>query len=455
MKTRMLRKAVATTVAATMVLSVPVYAKEDEKVTIDQIELGKDYTDIKADLKFLTHKTDVVDTVFKGYVEEFQKLYPNVNIEYEGITDYANDVTMRLSTGDWGDICMVPTTVDKDELENYFVSFGDKDSLSKIYESNMLNNYAFGDQVYGLPSMANVQGIVYNKAVFKEAGITELPKTPDEFLDDLQKIKDNTDAIPLYTNFAAGWTMTAWDDYIGATSTGDKNYKNNVMLHTSNPFSDTNDGTHPYSVYKVLYDAVANGYTEDDFSTTDWETSKTMLNQGKIGCMALGSWSYLQMQQAGPNASDIGYMAFPISVNGKQYVTTSPNYKWGINVKSSEDNQKASMVFVKWLTEKSKFAYNEGGLPIKVDDNDYPEAFQGMVQNNVEFITDEPAVSGEESLLNDLNADSELMISAGKEKIQAIIEHAAKKDESFDDIMKEWNEKWTKAQESNNVTVDK
>lgn len=82
MKTRMLRKAVATTVAATMVLSVPVYAKEDKKVTIDQIELGKDYTDIKADLKFLTHKTDIVDTVFKGYVEEFQKLYPNVNIEY-------------------------------------------------------------------------------------------------------------------------------------------------------------------------------------------------------------------------------------------------------------------------------------------------------------------------------------------------------------------------------------
>ena len=62
MKTRMLRKAVATTVAATMVLSVPVYAKEDKKVTIDQIELGKDYTDIKADLKFLTHKTEEVWT---------------------------------------------------------------------------------------------------------------------------------------------------------------------------------------------------------------------------------------------------------------------------------------------------------------------------------------------------------------------------------------------------------
>ena len=186
-------------------------------MTIDQIKLGEDYTDIKADLKFLTHKTDVVDTTFKGYVEEFQKLYPNVNIEYEGITDYANDITTRLTTGDWGDICMIPTTVDKDELSNYFTKMGSKAELGKIYQENMLNNYAYQDDVYGIPSMANVQGIVYNKAVFEAAGITEVPRTPDEFIEDLKLIKEKTDAIPLYTNFAAQWTMTAWDE-IGRAS---------------------------------------------------------------------------------------------------------------------------------------------------------------------------------------------------------------------------------------------
>ena len=160
--------------------------------------MGKDYTDIKADLKFLTHKTDVIDTKFQEYIKEFQKMYPNVNIEYEGVTDYANGVTTRLSTGDWGDICMVPTTVDKDELENYFTSFGSYKTLSESYD--FVDNLKYEDDVYGIPSMANVQGMVYNKAVFEEAGITELPKTPDEFLEDLQKIKDNTDAIPLYTN---------------------------------------------------------------------------------------------------------------------------------------------------------------------------------------------------------------------------------------------------------------
>ena len=49
------------------------------------------------------------------------------------------------------------------------------------------------------------------KQSLKKREFTELPKTPDEFLEDLQKIKDNTDAIPLYTNFAADWTMNAWD----------------------------------------------------------------------------------------------------------------------------------------------------------------------------------------------------------------------------------------------------
>ena len=121
-------------------------------------------------------------------------MYPNINIEYQAVTDYAEDMTLRLTTDDWGDICMIPTTIDKAELPNEFVSFGDVDTLSENYI--MLNNYAYDGQVYGIPSTANAQGIVYNKAVFEEAGITELPTTPDEFLEDLQLIKDNTDAIP-------------------------------------------------------------------------------------------------------------------------------------------------------------------------------------------------------------------------------------------------------------------
>lgn len=46
------------------------------------------------------------------------------------------------------------------------------------------------------------------------------------------------------------------------------------------------------------------------------------------------------------------------------------------------------------------------------------------------------------------------MIAAnGNDKIQEIIEHASNKDKSFDDIMKEWNQKWSDAQEMDGVEV--
>lgn len=450
------RKAAAVVISGAMICSMAACGtkeKEQEKaeldVTIDQIKLGKDYTDIKADLKFLTHKTDVVDTTFKEYVEEFQKLYPNINIEYEGITDYASDITTRLTTGDWGDICMIPTTVDKDELGNYFTKLGDKETLGETYEEKFLEAYSYDGVSYGLPSMANVQGIVYNKAVFEEAGVTETPKTPDEFLDALQKIKDNTDAIPLYTNFAAGWTMTAWDSYIDGGATGDPDFAYEGLTKGENPFSDRGDGTGPYAVYNVLYEAVKRGLTEDDPTTTDWEGSKGMLNKGEIGCMALGSWSLTQMQQAGENADDIAYMAFPITVDGKQYIAAGGDYNYGINCNSSTDNQIAAMCYIKWLVEESGFAQSEGGLSAVIGD-EYPEALSAL--DGVELVVNNAAPDEDANLFNDVNNDSELGINVSGAIPTEIVEEATSGTKTMEEMSAEWNEKWTAAQENNGIT---
>ncbi len=82
-------------------------------VSIDTLKLGTDYKDLKANLKFITNRTDVVDTTYKQYVLEFQKLYPNINITYQADTNYSDNMTTRLTTNSWGDICMIPTTLKK------------------------------------------------------------------------------------------------------------------------------------------------------------------------------------------------------------------------------------------------------------------------------------------------------------------------------------------------------
>jgi len=422
----------------------------DEDISIDKITLGEDFKDISASIRVLTHRTDIVDTVFEDYKAKFNELYPNITIEYEAITDYSEDVTVRLTTGDWGDICMIPTTVDKQELGTYFIPFGKKTDLGKIYK--FVDNQAHGDDVYGIASTGNAQGIVYNKVVFEKAGVAETPKTPEDFLEALQKIKDNTDAIPMYSNFAAGWTMGAWDAYIGGSATGDPDFMNRILPHAENPFTDRGDMTGPYAVYYVLYEATARELIEDDPTTTDWEGCKGMINNGEIGTMVLGSWAVTQMQEAGDNGDDIGYMPFPITVDGKQYASAGPDYAYGINVNSSKDNQIASMLFVKWLTEESNFAYDQGGIPIVIGAR-YPSVLDSF--DGVELVVDNPAFDGEEDLFGDINNESEVGINTDNYPDQAILEAALTKSATLEEIMAGWNEKWSAAQEKFGVEVSK
>lgn len=410
------------------------------------LKVGEDYKDIKADIKILTNRTDICDTVYADYAKEFQKLYPNINVTYEGVTDYEETVTLRLTNGDWGDICYIPDTVDKSEFSNYFTPLGDYDTLNEKY--NYITEKTYNDTVYGIPNGGTAGGVAYNKAVWKAAGITELPKTPDEFLNDLKIIKDKTDAIPLYTNFSAGWTMGAWNDYVGIASNGDPDYRNNGLLHQKDPFTKNDENSGPYAVYYTLYNAVANKLVEEDPASSDWESSKKKINDGDIATMVLGSWCVQQFKDAGDHPDDIGYMPFPISVNGKQYAAAGGNYAYAVNKEASTDNQIASMLYIKWLVEDSTIYEDEGSIP-EVKGEALPDSlaeFQG-----VELLSNNAAAAGEEDLSDKITNDAEVL--SGNDPVCEVLEGALYGSQSLDDIMSEWNDKWTTAQESNGVEV--
>ena len=411
-------------------------------LTYASINLGDDYQDITTTIKFIHHKTDrEEDGTIADLISKFNVMYPNITVETEGITDYAEDALLRLSTGDWGDVMFIPA-VDAADLPSYFVPYGTVDEMSGLVNFADQWKDAAGN-CYGIGYMGNAQGILYNTKVFADAGVTTLPKTPDEFIAALQAIKDNTDAIPLYTNYAAGWTMGGqWDAFLGAITTGDETWLNQKFVHTAEPFKDNGDGTGAYALYKILYDAVEQGLIEEDYTTTDWEGCKAMINNGEIGAMVLGSWAIAQMKAAGDHPDDIGYMPFPITVNGQQYTTAGPDYCYGINVNASDDNKAAAMTFVKFMVEESGWCDLEGGYPIS---KTAPTSF---VFDGVNVVTNVTSLPGEEDDMNQMNAESELSFNAGGDaKIQAIVEAAATGSQSFDDIMADWTAKWNLAQE--------
>jgi raffinose/stachyose/melibiose transport system substrate-binding protein len=356
---------------------------------------------ITGEITVLTQRTDIVDTVFKDYAAQFEEAYPGTSVKFEAIKDYETDVSTRLSSGSYGDVLLIPNTVTKVQLAQFFEPLGTVDELGSTYR--FVQEMAYDDLAYGVSITGNAQGIIYNKNVWADAGVTEMPTTPDEFLTDLQLIKDNTDATPYYTNYADGWPLSQWEGNRAAT--GDKD-ASITLVETDSPWK---KGEYHEIADGLLYDIVAQGLSEEDPTTTDWESSKAGLGSGTIGSMVLGSWAITQMQDAavtaGGSTDDIGYMAFPSAVDGQTYATIGGDYKNAISINSK--NKATARAWIDWFANESGYAADQGGLSPVVDGPD-PESLTDFTASGVEYIELTPVPADKATYENDILSESEI-----------------------------------------------
>lgn len=339
-------------------------------------------------IKVLHHRTDRdQDGTMAKLTESFNALYPDVTVEYQSFTNYADDIATMMQSDTYGDVVMTPQALKQADLPNFFAPMGSYDELSQKYY--WLENYSVDGQVYALPTGGTASGILYNKRIWAEAGITELPKTTDEFIECLGKIRDNTEAIPYYTNYNAGWCITQWQSLIVGAS-GDPDYNNKLLTDKIDLFSNGS----PYdAVYGTLFDIYADPTLhEEDPMTTDWEGCKPAFANGKIATMVLGSWAISQFQEAavqvGADVADVGYMPFPNSINGKIYSVSANDYMMSANKNSQ--NLDAAKAYVEWFCTDSGFAQNEGEIS-GLKGAAMPETLSSFDELGVELFVENPA----------------------------------------------------------------
>ena len=388
----------------------------------------------------LNHRTDLDESgAWKTlYVDPFQAKYPGIkNITTESIRDYHTDVRTRMNTDDYGDVLVIPNGVTASEYSTFFEPLGTVDDLKTKYRFiEETGNYQ--GTVYGIAINGNANGVLYNKKVFEAAGITSWPKTPDEFIADLQLIKDKTDAIPLYTNYAAGWPMSQWQPYT-AIAVADPDFSAKEA-HDASPW-DTGKGQ--YIVDSTLYDVVKAGLIEEDPTTTDWEPSKQLVADGKIGVMALGSWAISQMQgKAVGHEDDIGYMPFPNQVDGKFNSSVAGDLRLAINVHTKCLD--AAKAWVSFFIDESGYAANEKGIPTSVTGAS-PAWFDDFTAAGVNLFTENPPPAGEEGLRDNIANEAEIDIWANVYR-QALVDDArGQTSDGMDAMFADLNSRWAAA----------
>lgn len=397
---------------------------------------GGDDGAIAGEITVLTNRTDIVDTVFQDYKEQFEAEYPDVTVTFEAITDYEGEVTTRMSTADYGDVLLIPNSIAPADLPDFFEPLGPVDELAETYRF-VRGEQAFDGQSYGIAITGNVQGIVYNKAVWEEAGVTEAPTSPEEFLEALQAVADSTDAVPLYTNYADGWPLTQWEGHRGSISADPE--AANLLAETDAPWA---EGEEHFVIDSLLFDAVAAGLTEEDPITTNWEESKGLLGRGEVSAMVLGSWAITQMQEAAENPDDIGYLPFPHQVDGTFHSTAGGDYKNGINVNS--DNKAAARAWVDWFADESGYATDQGGLSPRLD-GPTPDTLADFEELGVEYVELAPAEPGKESLVNDIDAEAEIGLWNPDYRQRIVDAARGASGETKEQVFEDLNSRWAEA----------
>lgn len=371
---------------------------------------------------FLTNRTDLKNTLLKDAKREFETLYVDkgYTVRIETISDYENVVTTRLSGKNYGDVLLIPQTVEPKNLSSFFVSYGSKDELSEKGYTG-LNAKAFNNEVYGIPIGLQSAGLLINLDVFNKASINPADLIdPISFLNAMIQINDygkehiNDFKGAFYTHAATGWGLTQWAAGI-TTAAGSKDYMNLVLPWDNKAFydNDLNEVGIIGKLYGLLFDLITNDVVESSPTVDAWEESKIWFSQGKIAAMAVGSWAIEQFDQAAEEieaglSANVGYMPYPFKAsNNNIYASLSADYTIGI-AKNSKNKELANL-FVKWLINDFNYPSKTGNIPPKVNAL-YPEKIQSFQDAGVILVEETAAPVNLEGALSlaEKNAQSSM-----------------------------------------------
>ncbi|MFB9329155.1 ABC transporter substrate-binding protein [Paenibacillus aurantiacus] len=309
-------------------------------------------------LTVLTNRIDLVENgTMDEYARKFEQSHPGVDIRFEGLTNYESDVMMRLATRTAGDVLLLPNQLSTKELSGYF----------EPLPASMFENVHFADfksfqgKRYGIATGISSDGIVYNKEAFAAAGVTEVPRTLDEFYEACRKLKAKG-IVPVYINYGAQWPMTEWGERLVSFMTGDPNTLNK-MAETDEPWRMDNSWGKALTIARTL---INQGYTEQDLMTNSWETSKAEIASGRAAMYFLGNWSIKQVIDAGAKPEDIGFFPFPYDNNpDRRYAPLSPD--WFVGISKFSENKQLAEAWVTFFVRESGYVEQSGFLSVETN----------------------------------------------------------------------------------------
>lgn len=193
---------------------------------------------------------------------------------------------------------------------------GDKKTIREKMNENYLSTATAADgKLYALSAGSSLYGIVYNRDLFKKAGIKTLPRTSDELVVACDKLLEKG-----ITPWAIFGTWAYWDFFIEAWQSQYDSYS--YYLNNYHACTDIN-GVSPnkeiltrkdgrWAAIRAMEKLITPEYVPDGAAAEDHITMQTkFINTNDFGMMVNGNWLTKEMEEVG-STDNFGLMRTPV-----------------------------------------------------------------------------------------------------------------------------------------------
>ncbi|MVO98461.1 ABC transporter substrate-binding protein [Paenibacillus lutrae] len=306
-------------------------------------------------LKMFQFKVEIAEALTK-LIAEYEK-ETGVKIEVQtvgGGADYGAALKAKFNSDDKPDIFNNGGNADMEVWQEHLEDLSDQPWVKDLAQGAG-DPMTKDGKIYGMPIGLEGYGYIYNKDLFQQAGITELPKTITQLEEAAQKLQAKN-ITPFVNGYGEWWVLG-------------NHFVNVPFANQADPdkfIKDLNAGTAKipgnaaFDNWVKLFDLTLK-YGNKNPLQTDYNTQVTEFATGKAAMTQQGNWTQVQISKTNPNIN-IGFLPMPISDDAAasdKLLVGVPN-NWVVNKNSA--NKEEAKKFLNWLVTSDmgkKYITNE------------------------------------------------------------------------------------------------
>ncbi len=309
----------------------------------------------KVTLKLFFYSPELTDQ-YNDMAREYQAETGNTLDITVNQADYVTLLRAKLNSGDIPDVFMSSAYADNSTYKDYVYDLTDVDFMKSL-EPSALAGVTVDGRITGYPFLVQSHSFIYNKDVFKSAGITVLPRTLQEYAAVAQKLQARG-IQPFATGFKEWWVLpqTAWQVFAPVPEA----YGGYAAF-----VAKLNDGSLKFKDIKemnVVFDVLdlIKKYGGPKPMESDFNDQCALLATGKVGIAHQGNWAEGSILKTNPDAKIgflLGPVAGPVSKAGIMYDSNQ-------TIRIAKDGQlQAALDWLRWLTTSP---YGKAWIPDKI-----------------------------------------------------------------------------------------